>query len=122
MVNKLSYYPVQEPKMIGPARINKKGLSPLLNELATPILVPVNGHVGPDGVNVAPMVWRIDKEDVKIRTPSKSNVKRNIWCCNEIIWIWYHNSVVIHQGSAIFDPTINFSSLKKQSNLYLTLI
>ena len=35
-------------------------------ELATPILVPVNGHVGPDGVNVAPMVWRIDKEDVKI--------------------------------------------------------
>ena len=66
MVNKLSYYLVQEPKMIGSARVNKKVLSPLLNELATPILVPVNGHVGPNGVNVAPMVCRIDKEDVKI--------------------------------------------------------
>ena len=51
--------------MIELAKAVKKGLLLLWKELATHILVLVNGRVGPNGVNADQTEWLTDKEDAK---------------------------------------------------------
>ena len=76
-VSKLRYFLAPKRKMIGLAKaVRVTSLS--LKELVIHIHVQVNGHAGPIGASVGPMVWCIDNEDAKTPKPTYCQVKSRI--------------------------------------------